>query len=197
VGEKGKVESVEIPEDKKVIRVSYMVDSEKTPAIGELMEKGLGFGAINPAFWRDTAFDALVKAARKETNPEVRTALFEAMYKIGNDESPLLIFGQNKQLRVYWSWLQGRYYHPTFTERYDLTWEDPKAPPIEIGIKDYMNDPNTLVIGTIGWPESFDPATTYETFGWEIWHQIGDTLVTYWKEETEKVSPDLAVVGSQ
>jgi len=44
-----------------------------------------------------------------------------------------------------------------------------------------------------GWPESFDPAWTYETFGWEIWHEIGDTLVTYWKEETEKVTPDLAV----
>ena len=193
VGEKGKVEGVTVPGGKKVIMVSYVVDEEKTPSIEELMEKGLGFGAINPAFWRDTAFDALVKAARKETNPEIRTALFEAMYIIANDELPLLTFGQNKQLRVYWSWLEGRYFHPTLAERYDLLWEDPNAPSIEIGVKDYVNDPNTYVIGTIGWPESFDPATTYETFGWEIWHQIGDTLVTYWKEETEEVSPDLAV----
>lgn len=34
---------------------------------------------------------------------------------------------------------------------------------------------------------------TYETFGWQIWHEIGDTLVTYWKEETEEASQDLAV----
>ncbi len=193
VGEKGKVESAKVPAGKKVVRVSYVVDKDQTPSIEELMDAGQGFGKINPAFWRNTDFDALVMAARKETNPEIRTALFEAMYKIANDESPLLVFGQNKQLRVYWDWVKGRYYHPTFTERYDLLWESASAPSIETGIKEYMNDPSTYVIGTIGWPESFDPATTYETFGWEIWHQIGDTLVTYWKEETEKVSPDLAV----
>ncbi len=193
IGEKGKVESVSIPTSKKVIKVSYVVDKEKTKSIKDLMEAGQGFGAINPAFWRNTEFDALVKAARIETNPDVRAELFKAMYIIANKEAPLIVFGQNKMMRVYWDWVEGRYYHPTFTERYDLIWEKPDAPTVDIGIKDYKNDANTLVIGTIGWPESFDPAMTYETFGWEIWHQIGDTLVTYWKEETEKVSPDLAV----
>ena len=193
VGEKGKIESVSIPTNKKVIKVTYVIDKEKTESIEKLMEEGQGFGAINPAFWRNTEFDALVKAARVETNPDVRTELFKAMYIIANKEAPLIVFGQNKMMRVYWDWVEGRYYHPTFTERYDLIWEKPNAPSVDIGIKEYKNDANTLVIGTIGWPESFDPATTYETFGWEIWHQIGDTLVTYWKEETEKVSPDLAV----
>ena len=193
VGEKGKIESVSIPTNKKVIKVTYVVDKAKTETIKKLMDEGQGFGKINPAFWRNTEFDALVKAARVETNPDVRTELFKAMYIIANKESPLIVFGQNKMLRVYWDWVEGRYYHPTFPERYDLIWEKPSAPSVDIGIKDYKNDANTLVIGTIGWPESFDPAMTYETFGWEIWHEIGDTLVTYWKEETEKVSPDLAV----
>ncbi len=193
VGDKNKLASVSVPSGKKVIKVSYVVDVQATKSIEELMDAGQGFGAINPAFWRNVNFDALVKAARVETNPETRTELFKAMYIIANKESPLLTFGQNRMMRTYWNWVEGRYYHPTFTERYDLIWENPNAPTVDIGIKDYKNDANTLVYGTIGWPESFDPATTYETFGWEIWHQIGDTLVTYWKEETEKVSPDLAV----
>lgn len=193
VGPKGSGASVSLPSGKKVIAVSYVVDEENTPSVKELMEQGQGFGAINPAFFRDTNVDALVIAARRETAPEVRTELFKALYIKGNQLVPEVILGQNRQMRVYWDWVKGRYYHPTFAERYDLLWEDPKAPSVDVGIKDYKNDPNTYVIGTIGWPESFDPAMTYETFGWEIWHEIGDTLVTYWKEETEKVTPDLAV----
>nr|AAK15082.1 DppA [Thermococcus peptonophilus] len=193
VGPKGESPTVNIPSGKKVIKVQYEVDAENTPSVKDLMDQGQGFGAINPAFFRDEHVDALVVAARRETDPTIRTELFKALYILGNHLVPEAILGQNKQLRVYWSWVKGRYYHPTLAERYDLLSEDSNAPAVDIGIKDYKNDPETYVIGTFGWPESFDPAWTYETFGWEIWHEIGDTLVTYWKEETEQVSPDLAV----
>lgn len=194
VGPEGAQMPASLPSGKKVIKITYVVDEANTPSIQELMEKGQGFGAINPAFFRNTTVDALVIAARRETNPEIRTELFKALYILGNRLVPEAIIGQNRQLRVYWEWVKGRYYHPTLrNERYDLIWEDPNAPSVPIGIGDYKNDAQTYVIGTIGWPESFDPAWTYETFGWEIWHQVGDTLVTYWKEETEQVSPDLAV----
>ncbi|NJE85154.1 DNA-binding protein [Thermococcus sp. CX2] len=193
VGPKGEKPTVELPEGKKVITVSYVVDEANTPDVKTLMEKGQGFGAINPAFFRDEHVDALVVAARRETDPTIRTELFKALYILGNKFVPEVILGQNIQLRVYWDWVKGRYYHPTLAERYDLLTEDPNAPVVKIGIKDYTNDPETYVIATAGWPESFDPAMTYETFGWQIWHEIGDTLVTYWKEETEEVSPDLAV----
>jgi len=193
VGPKGSKPKVELPSGKKVIKVSYEVDEANTPDIKTLMEKGQGFGAIDPAFFRDEHIDALIIAARRETNPEIRTEIFKATYILGNKLLPEIILGQNKQLRVYWSWVKGRYYHPTLAERYDLLSEDKNAPVVKVGIKDYENDPETYVIATAGWPESFDPAMTYETFGWQIWHEIGDTLVTYWKEETEEVSPDLAV----
>jgi len=193
VGPEGAQMPASLPSGKKVIKVTYVVDEANTPSVQELMEAGQGFGAINPAFFRNTTIDALVIAARRETNPEVRTELFKALYILGNKLAPEVILGQNRQLRTYWEWVKGRYYHPTFPERYDLISEDPNAPSVPIGIGDYKNDAQTYVIGTIGWPESFDPAWTYETFGWEIWHEIGDTLVTYWKEETEKVTPDLAV----
>ncbi|ADT84492.1 ABC transporter substrate-binding protein [Thermococcus barophilus] len=193
VGPKGENPTVSLPSGKKVIRVSYVVDEANTPDIKKLMEEGQGFGAIDPAFFRNTNVDALVIAARRQTDPAIRTELFKALYILGNYYVPEVIIGQNRQLRVYWSWVKGRYYHPTLPERYDLLWEDPNAPSVSIGIGEYKNDAETYVIGTIGWPESFDPAWTYETFGWEIWHEIGDTLVTYWKDETEEVSPDLAV----
>ncbi|AEC52857.1 hypothetical protein PNA2_1943 [Pyrococcus sp. NA2] len=193
VGPKGAEPTVKIPSGKKIIRITYIVDEKNTPSIKELMEKGQGFGIINPAFFRNTNVDALVIAARRETNPEIRTEIFKALYILGNYYVPEVPLGQNKQLRVYWSWVKGRYFHPTLAERYDLLWEDKNAPVVPTGIGDYKNDPETLVIATIGWPESFDPAWSYEEFSWAIWHQIGDTLVTYWKGETKEVSPDLAV----
>ncbi len=184
---------VEIPpidtKGKKLVIVRYEVDKEKTKPI----ENSTGFVDINPAFYRNTTVDALIIAARKETRPEIREILYEAIYKLSNYEVPIFWLGQYKLVYNYWSWLHGRYYHPTLAERYDLLWEDDNAPTIDIGLGGHKNDPYTYVIVTIGWPDTFDPAADYETFGWAIWHNLGDTLVTFWKEETKEVSPDLAV----
>jgi len=174
---------------KKLIVVRYEVDWSKTKPV----EKSSAFVDINPAFYRNICADALIIAARKTADPTIREALYEAIYKISNDEVPILWLGQYKLVRVYWGWLHGRYYHPTLAERYDLLWEDANAPKVPIGIKDYVNDQKTYVMVTIGWPDTFDPAADYETFGWAIWHNIGDTLVTYWKSDTKEVVPDLAV----
>ncbi|KSW12085.1 DNA-binding protein [Pyrodictium occultum] len=174
---------------KKLVVVRYVVDEKHTKPINE----SVAFTTIDPAFYRNTTIDALIIAARRETNPEIREILYEAIYKLSNYEVPILWLGQYKQVRVQWSWLHGRYYHPILAERYDLLWEDKNAPSVDLGLGGYKNDPSTYVIVTIGWPDTFDPAADYETFGWAIWHNIGDTLVTYWKNETKEVSPDLAV----
>jgi len=175
--------------DKPIIGVAYIVDEAATKPI----EESIGFVDINPAFYRNYTVDALIIAARKSTDPFMRTQLYEAIYKLSNELVPILWLGQYQLVRTQWDWLQGRYYHPTLAERYDLLYEDPGAPSVPIGIGDYANDANTYVIITHGWPDTFDPAADYETFGWAIWHNIGDSLVTYWKDETEYVSPDLAV----
>ena len=174
---------------KKLVVVQYVVNKTATKPV----EKSAAFTNIDPAFYRNTTIDALIIAARKETNPEIREILYEAIYKASNTEVPILWLGQYKLVRNQWSWLHGRYYHPTLAERYDLLWEDKNAPSVDIGLGSYKNDYHTYVIVTIGWPDTFDPAADYETFGWAIWHNIGDTLVTFWKENTKEVSPDLAV----
>ncbi len=188
VGEKGTGATVSVS-GKPFIVVSYIVDEEATKPI----ENSTGFVDIDPAFYRNTTVDALAIAGRREANPEIREAIYNALFQASNKEVPIILLGQYVLVRPYWNWLHGRYYHPTLAERYDLLYEDADAPTVNTGIKDYVNDPYTYVVATIGWPDTFDPAFNYETFGWAIFHNIGDTLVTYWKEETKEVSPDLAV----
>ena len=188
VGEKGSGAKVDVS-GKPFIVISYIVDEEATKPIKE----SAVFVNINPAFYRNTTVDALIVAARWEANPVIREAIYEAVFRTSNYEIPIIWLGQYILVRPYWNWLHGRYYHPTLAERYDLLWEDPDAPTVSTGIKDYVNDPYTLVSVTHGWPETFDPAFNYETFGWAIFHNIGDTLVTYWKDDTEHIIPDLAV----
>lgn len=191
VGPKGSVvpSDVQVPAGKKIIVVAYKVDEEKTKPINE----STGFVDIDPSFYRNATVDALIVAARKATDPFIRYQLYEAVYKLSNFEVPTLWLGQYVFVRNNWDWVHGRYYHPTLAERWDLIWEDTDAPTVNIGIKDYVNSPNVWVDVTHGWPDTFDPAADYETFGWAVWHNIGDSLVTYWKTNTETVSPDLAV----
>ncbi len=188
VGPKGSVVP-QLPGDKPIIVVAYEVDEAKTKPV----EESVGFVDINPAFYRNATVDALIMAARKATDPTIRYQLYEAIYKLSNEELPIFWLGQYVLVRNYWDWLHGRYYHPTLAERWDLLWEDPDTPSVDIGIGDYKNDRNTYVIVTHGWPDTFDPAADYETFGWAIWHNIGDALLTYWKEDTEHIKPDIAV----
>nr|MEB3825076.1 DNA-binding protein [Desulfurococcales archaeon] len=188
VGPKG-AHVPQIPGGKPIIAVAYTVDDKKTKPV----ENSTGFVDIDPAFYRNHDVDALIMAARKATDPNIRYQLYEAIYKLSNEEVPTLWLGQYIFVRNYWDWVHGRYYHPTLAERFDLIWEDNDAPNVDIGIGNYANNMSTYVIVTHGWPDTFDPAADYETFGWAIWHNIGDALLTYWKEDTEHVKPDLAV----
>ena len=188
VGEKGTGAKVDVS-GKPFIVVSYVVDEEKTKPI----EESTPWIDMSPGILRNTTLDALIVAARYESNPVIRIPLYEAVFIISNYELPIIPLGQYELVRPYWNWLHGRYFHPTLQERFDLMWEDPNAPSVPIGIKDYVNDPFTLVDVTHGWPDTFDPAFNYESFGWWIFTNIGDTLVTYWREETKFLSPDLAV----
>ncbi|WP_297421380.1 ABC transporter substrate-binding protein [Thermococcus sp.] len=193
VGPAGSGAKVSNLPNKPAIVVAYKVNAAKTPSIQELMKNQQGFGQINPAFLRDPDMDALIQLAREITNPTIRGALYNALYVLANRQVPEIILGDNKAVRVYWNWVHNWYYNPVLAPRWDLVMKDKNAPTVSIGIGDYKNEPGTIVETTFGWPSSFDPAFDYETFGWALYHNVGDTLVTYWENETTKVSPDLAV----
>lgn len=188
VGPAGTGAKVSVPSGKPIIVVQYKLAAKQTPP-----SKCEAFTSIDPAFYRNTTLDALIIAGRYETNPSVRDAIYNAVEIITNHELPMIWLGQYKIVQVYWSWVKGMYYNPVLGIRFDLVYEvkQPVAP--SIGIGNYINNASTFVISTIGWPHSFDPAKDYETFGWQIFHQIGDTLVTYWKEDFKHPVPDLAV----
>ena len=193
VGPEGSGATVGSLPKKPVIVVTYKVNEKETPTIQELMNESQGSGQINPAFFRDPNMDALIQLARKETNLKIRAALYNALEVLANKEVPEIVIGENKAARVSWNWVHNWYYNPVLAPRWDLVMEDKKAPTVKTGIGEYKNRPGSIVMATFGWPKSFDPAFDYETFGWALYHNVGDTLVTYWENETKKVSPDLAV----
>ncbi|MEX0569531.1 MAG: ABC transporter substrate-binding protein, partial [Candidatus Njordarchaeota archaeon] len=199
VGPKGTGAEVSIPSGKKILVVQYEVDEENTEPREELAP----FGTINPGFYRNVTGDALIIAGVHDSNPVHRRAIYQAVQQYSNNDLPLLWLGQFILQHGRWTWVNGWYFHPVKPVRFDLLWEEDDAPSVKIGtlgggvantsVVDYYNNKSVISIGTIGWPESFDGAFTYETFGWEILWEIGDQLVTYWKTETEHPEKDLAI----
>ncbi len=187
VGPAGTGASVSIS-GKPIVVVQYKLSAKQIP-----IPNCTAFSSIDPSFYRNVTLDALIQAGRYAVEYKVREAIYQAVERISNEQLPCIWLGQYMVVRDYWDWVQGRYYNPILAERWDLIWEKPIPNPPSIGIGNYVNDAHTLVIATIGWPQSFDPAKSYETFGWEIFHEIGDTLVTYWKADTTHIVPDAAV----
>jgi len=198
-GEKGTGASVSVPSGKTILVVQYVVDEEATKPLDE----SVPWVHINPGMYRNATADALIKAGTIVTNPAWREAIYNAVQQYTNQELPLLWIGQYLFVHGQWTWVYGWYYHPVMPIRFDLIWENETAPDEEIGtlgggiantpsVK-YENNESVVSISTFGWPESFDPAASYETFGWQLFWETGDTLVTYWKTETEYLSKDLAV----
>lgn len=176
------------PTHKPLLVVSYVLDEEKTRAN---WEKPIAFVTIGAAGWKDVPVSALVKLARTVLDPEVRKALINAAVIVFNNEAVMLLLGQQVTGRNYGSWVQNMYYPLSTFARYDLVWETLDAPVKDTGVLGIKNDAETMVIATIGWPDTFDPAKSYESFGWELFWQIYSKPITYHYEETEP-EPEIA-----
>ncbi|MCD6487759.1 MAG: DNA-binding protein [Desulfurococcales archaeon] len=149
----------------------------------EIADKDLvPWSSINPGFLRDPILDALIMAGRYTTDPDVREIIYNAIQKLSNKDLSLIWLVQTKQVRVYWGWLESIYFHPTLFFRADHISKDPNA-----------SNPETLIIGDTEEGHSLDPAVSYWAFDWRIIHQIYETLVTYERDETSYVVPQLAV----
>ncbi|MEM4601943.1 MAG: ABC transporter substrate-binding protein, partial [Desulfurococcaceae archaeon] len=168
--------------------VNYVLDEEKT---SENWANPISMVTIGAPGWKDVPVSALVKLSRSVLDPEAREAIINAAVIVFNNEAPMIMLGQAVTGRNYGSWVQNMYYPLTTFARYDLVWETPDAPVRDTGILGIKNDQETFVYATIGWPDTFDPAKSYESFGWEIFQQIYSTLVTYEYEDIEPV-PGLA-----
>jgi len=189
VGPKGTGASYSGPTGKPILVVSYVLDEEATQSNWAHPVSMVTIGAPG---WKDVPVSALVKLSRTLLDPEIRTAVINAAVIVFNNEAPMIMLGQQVGERNYGSWVYNMYYPLSAFARYDLVWEDPNAPVVDTGVSGIKNDPNTMVIATIGWPDTFDPAKSYESFGWEIFWQIYSKPVTYYYENTDP-EPELAV----
>ncbi len=145
-------------------------------------EKLVGFSNINPAFYSNITVDALLQAAKYETNPVVRAKLYNVIQAISNYEVPMIWLGQAKARRHYWSWMHFPFFNPVLADnQWQFITKDPDAP-----------RPGEVVVGDIGEPESLDPAQTYETAGWGAGEQIYNRLVFYYGNDSTHVVPEAA-----
>lgn len=81
---------------------------------------------------------------------------------------------------------------PAPTEPGASTPAEPVSPAPEAPAAIHSKDPTTLVIATIGEPETLDPALAYETAGGQVIQNVYETLVFYDGEATDKFVPQLA-----
>lgn len=189
VGPEGSGASYTGPTDKPIIVLSYVLDEEKTK---KNWANPLSMITIGAPGWKDIVISALCKASRMILDPETREAIVNAAAIRFNHYVPMIMLGQQVTGENYGTWVYGMYYPLTTFARYDLVWEDPNAPVVDTGVMDIKNNPETMVIATFGWPDTLDPAKTYESFGWEILWETTSKLITYWKEDTTPI-PELAV----
>jgi peptide/nickel transport system substrate-binding protein len=189
VGPQGTGAKYEGPTNKPLLVVGYVLDEEKTR---ENWAEPVSMVTIGAAGWKDVPVSALCKLSQRVLDPEVREAVINAAIIVFNNEAVMILLGQAITGRNYGSWVLNMYYPLTTFARYDLVYEDPEAPVVETGVLGIKNDPETMVIATFGWPDTFDPAKSYESFGWEIFWHIYSKPVTYYYEETEP-EPELAV----
>ncbi len=145
-------------------------------------DKLVPYSNIGPGLLKDPVMDALIWAGRYTTDPQIREVIYNAIQKLSNEKLSLIWLVQARDIRVYWDWIKGIYFHPTLDYRVDDLEKAPSAP-----------NPDTLVIGATEEGHSLDPAVTYWGFDWHIIHQIYETLVTYEKNHTDYVVPQLAV----
>lgn len=141
-----------------------------------------GFSNIGPSFYSNMTLDALLYAAKYETDPVVRTKLYNLIQAISNYEVPLIWLGQAKARRHYWSWVHLPPFNPVLADNmWNFITKDPDGP-----------RPDTLVMLDIGEPESLDPAQTYETAGWGAGEQLYNRLVYYFGNDSVHVVPEAA-----
>jgi peptide/nickel transport system substrate-binding protein len=189
VGPQGSGATYTGPANKPLLVVGYAIDEEATK---KNWEEPISMVTIGAAGWKDVPVSALCKLSRTVLDPEVREAIINAAVIAFNNEAVMALLGQAVTGRNYGSWVLNMYYPLTAFARYDLVYEDPNAPTADTGVLGIKNNAETMVIADIGWPDTFDPAKSYESFGWEIFWHIYSKPITYHYEETEP-EPELAV----
>ena len=113
---------------------------------------------------------------------DARAAIYSALNQALYDDATF-IPGYMAEGRHYeQSWVNGYYYNPLYSNFYYYPMsKDASAP-----------DPTTMYVGSIGEPDTLDPAIDYETGGGEISQNVYESLVFFDKTKGNEFVPQLA-----
>ncbi|MBN2046934.1 MAG: hypothetical protein JW750_03735 [Anaerolineaceae bacterium] len=113
-----------------------------------------------------------------DARSEVYSALNQKLY-----EDATFIPGYMPEGRHYeQNWVEGYYYNPLYSQFYYY----------ELSKTDDAPDPTTMYVGSIGEPDTLDPAIDYETGGGEINQNVYETLVFFDHTKGNEFVPMLA-----
>ncbi len=142
----------------------------------------IAYSDINPAYYKDKYLSAIIYAAKYESNPQIRKKLYNTIQALSQELLPVIWIGQAVQILPQWSWMHNLRYHPLIIYKFSEIYKDQGAP-----------RPKEFIFARDAEPRSLDPAVSYEGPGWTVMHQIYETLVTYYTNESSYVIPKLAV----
>ena len=127
-------------------------------------------------------FKELVDEGVSETDPAKRAEIYKELGKL-DYEYAIAIRGAVATGRHYeQKWVQGWYYNPIYPGNYYYA----------LSKSADAKNPDTMVVASIGDPETLDPALDYETAGAEVIQNTYETLVYYEKNDPTKFIPQLA-----
>jgi ABC-type transport system substrate-binding protein len=127
-------------------------------------------------------FKALLDEGVGLTDPAARDAVYKRFNQLYYDTVPGVPIVLSTEHRFMQSWVQGRVVNPLYCQDIYSTWYKTEGAP----------NPGTITEVTIGGPDTFDPALSYDTASCEIIQNVYETLVFYDGEATDKFVGKLA-----
>jgi len=126
--------------------------------------------------------DKLIDKGIITIDPTEREKIYYELQKIYYEDVPSVVLAQ--PLGRHWerTWVQGWYYNPAFPGTYFYA----------LSKSSNAKNPDTMIVATIGEPETLDPAWAYDTASGEIIFNIYDTLIFYDREHVDKFIPVIA-----
>jgi ABC-type transport system substrate-binding protein len=130
-------------------------------------------------------FKGLLDKGVALTDPAARDAVYKEFNQLYFDNVPSVPIVLSTQHSYVQKWVQGRVMNPLYCGTWGgiyNTWTKTDGAP----------NPDTITNATIGEPDTFDPALSYDTASCEVIQNVYETLVFYDGESTDKFVPVLA-----
>jgi ABC-type transport system substrate-binding protein len=126
----------------------------------------------NGVYYCDPDMQALLEAARSETDPAARTQLYMQVQDMFAEEVPIIPLFWEPEFITWRNGVEGVAIGAPFEFNYNVL-------SFDAGYVSASGDPNTIIIGTTDAVNSLDPQDAYSTHDWELLKNTGRALLGY------------------